>query len=171
MRCFLNCCYACVDRVSLSVSFADSVLLAWVLTNALLAAAITTTNSKASDGGANKAVNGYMAFLLASVAGLARAFLSLILIVIFADLIPIYSHSLCRIDDVYGHSTLRWRVNEKWTSIELYTPEPGLLYRPLGGRTSFQETKFCTNDDLMMCIYFEMRAVDVMGSGLWTASV
>ncbi|KAF4621803.1 hypothetical protein D9613_012089 [Agrocybe pediades] len=52
-------------------SFRTNVLLAWVLTNALLGAAITTTNSKASDGGANKTVNGYMAFLLASVAGLA----------------------------------------------------------------------------------------------------
>ena len=54
--------------------FSCSVLLAWVLSNSLLAAAITSTNSKASDGGANKAVTGYMAFLLASVAGLACEF-------------------------------------------------------------------------------------------------
>ncbi|KDR77594.1 hypothetical protein GALMADRAFT_65539 [Galerina marginata CBS 339.88] len=52
-------------------SFRTNVLLAWVLTNSLLGAAITTTNEKAANGGANKAVNGYMAFLLASVAGLA----------------------------------------------------------------------------------------------------
>ncbi|KIM36553.1 glycosyltransferase family 2 protein [Hebeloma cylindrosporum] len=52
-------------------SFRTNVLLAWVLTNGLLAAAITSTNTKASSGGANKAVNGYMTFLLASVAGLA----------------------------------------------------------------------------------------------------
>jgi len=48
-----------------------SVLLAWVLTNALLGAAITSTNEKATDAGANKAVSGYMTFLLYSVAGLA----------------------------------------------------------------------------------------------------
>ncbi|PPQ85223.1 hypothetical protein CVT25_009840, partial [Psilocybe cyanescens] len=52
-------------------SFRTNVLLAWVLTNGLLGAAITSTNAKASNGGANKAVNGYMSFLLASVAGLA----------------------------------------------------------------------------------------------------
>ena len=53
------------------MNLVNSVLLAWVLSNGLLAAAITSTNAKASSGGANKAVNGYMAFLLASVAGLA----------------------------------------------------------------------------------------------------
>jgi len=52
-------------------SFRTNVLLAWVLTNALLGAAITSTNDKASDAGANKAVAGYMTFLLYSVAGLA----------------------------------------------------------------------------------------------------
>ncbi|KAF8959174.1 glycosyltransferase family 2 protein [Flammula alnicola] len=52
-------------------TFRTNVLLAWVLTNSLLAAAITSTNEKAATGGANKAVNGYMAFLLGSVAGLA----------------------------------------------------------------------------------------------------
>ncbi|KJA15623.1 glycosyltransferase family 2 protein [Hypholoma sublateritium FD-334 SS-4] len=52
-------------------SFRTNVLLAWVLTNALLAAAITSTNDSAEVSGANKAVNGYMGFLLASVAGLA----------------------------------------------------------------------------------------------------
>ncbi|KAF9034366.1 glycosyltransferase family 2 protein [Panaeolus papilionaceus] len=52
--------------------FRTNVLLAWVLTNGLLAAAITTTNSKATLlGGASKSVGGYMAFLLFSVAGLA----------------------------------------------------------------------------------------------------
>ena len=51
--------------------FLPSVLLAWVLTNALLAAAITSTNDSAATSGANKAVDGYMGFLLASVAGLA----------------------------------------------------------------------------------------------------
>jgi len=52
-------------------TFRTNVLLAWVLTNGLLAAAITLTNAKASTSGANTAVNGYMAFLLYSVAGLA----------------------------------------------------------------------------------------------------
>jgi len=47
---------------------AYSVLLAWTLSNGLLAAIITTTND---NGTANRAVNGYMAFLLFSVAGLA----------------------------------------------------------------------------------------------------
>ncbi|KAF5374183.1 hypothetical protein D9615_008867 [Tricholomella constricta] len=47
------------------------VLLAWTLSNALLAAAIVSTNNKAKDSGAKSAVNGYMAFLLFSVAGLA----------------------------------------------------------------------------------------------------
>lgn len=51
-----------------------SVLLAWVLTNALLGAAITSTNASAAVSGANSAVNGYMGFLLASVAGLACAY-------------------------------------------------------------------------------------------------
>jgi hypothetical protein len=46
-----------------------SVLLAWTLSNALLAAVITATNDLST---ANKAVNGYMVFLLYSVAGLAR---------------------------------------------------------------------------------------------------
>ena len=63
-----------------------SVLLAWVLSNSLLAAAITTTNSKVSDGGANNAVNGYMAFLLASVAGLACEFFSCPVIFFFTFL-------------------------------------------------------------------------------------
>ncbi|PPR01276.1 hypothetical protein CVT24_005953 [Panaeolus cyanescens] len=52
--------------------FRTNVLLAWVLTNGLLAAAITTTNTRANLlGSASKAVGGYMAFLLFSVAGLA----------------------------------------------------------------------------------------------------
>ncbi|KAJ3575497.1 hypothetical protein NP233_g1057 [Leucocoprinus birnbaumii] len=49
-------------------SFRTNVLLAWTLSNALLAAIITATNN---NGSANSAVNGYMAFLLFSVAGLA----------------------------------------------------------------------------------------------------
>ncbi|EKM75500.1 hypothetical protein AGABI1DRAFT_64444 [Agaricus bisporus var. burnettii JB137-S8] len=49
-------------------SFRTNVLLAWTLSNALLAAVITATNDVST---ANKAVNGYMAFLLYSVAGLA----------------------------------------------------------------------------------------------------
>ncbi|KAF9448778.1 glycosyltransferase family 2 protein [Macrolepiota fuliginosa MF-IS2] len=49
-------------------AFRTNVLLAWTLSNALLAAIITATNDNTS---ANSAVNGYMAFLLYSVAGLA----------------------------------------------------------------------------------------------------
>jgi len=51
--------------------FRTNVLLAWTLTNALLAAAIVAATGKASDRGATNTVNGYMAFLLYSVAGLA----------------------------------------------------------------------------------------------------
>ncbi|KAJ8521700.1 hypothetical protein ONZ45_g1634 [Pleurotus djamor] len=49
-------------------SFRTNVLLAWTLSNALLAALIVTTLNRDS---ANSAVKGYMAFLLYSVAGLA----------------------------------------------------------------------------------------------------
>jgi len=49
-------------------NFRTNVLLAWTLTNGLLAAAITSTAGKAD---AQKVVSGYMAFLLFSVAGLA----------------------------------------------------------------------------------------------------
>ncbi|RDB15269.1 Chitin synthase 4 [Hypsizygus marmoreus] len=51
--------------------FRTNVLLAWTLSNALLAAGIVTANGKAKETGATAAVNGYMAFLLFSVAGLA----------------------------------------------------------------------------------------------------
>lgn len=51
-------------------TFRTNVLLAWTLSNALLAAGILTTGS-ASAIGASKALNGYMAFILYSVAGLA----------------------------------------------------------------------------------------------------
>ena len=49
----------------------SSVLLAWVLTNSLLAASITSTNASGAGAGANAAVSGYMTFLLYSVALLA----------------------------------------------------------------------------------------------------
>jgi chitin synthase len=49
-------------------NFRTNVLLAWTLTNGLLAAAITSTSGS---GNAQKVVSGYMAFLLFSVAGLA----------------------------------------------------------------------------------------------------
>ncbi|KAF7351028.1 Chitin synthase [Mycena sanguinolenta] len=53
-------------------SFRTNVLLAWTLSNGLLAAAVATANDKgSSDLNAEHAVNGYMAFLLFSVAGLA----------------------------------------------------------------------------------------------------
>ncbi|OBZ71085.1 Chitin synthase 4 [Grifola frondosa] len=48
-----------------------SVLLSWTLSNALLAAVIVTATGKASEKGAHNTVNGYMAFILFSVAGLA----------------------------------------------------------------------------------------------------
>jgi len=86
-----------------------SVLLAWVLTNALLGAAITSTNDKATDAGANKAVSGYMTFLLYSVAGLAcELFFS-----IYERLVLtiIHSCSLCWIIGVHDHSSLCWRVS------------------------------------------------------------
>ncbi|GLB45336.1 putative chitin synthase [Lyophyllum shimeji] len=51
--------------------FRTNVLLAWTLSNALLAAGIVTATGKAKDTNANATVNGYMAFLLFSVAGLA----------------------------------------------------------------------------------------------------
>ncbi|KIP07919.1 glycosyltransferase family 2 protein [Phlebiopsis gigantea 11061_1 CR5-6] len=52
-------------------SFRTNVLLAWTLSNALLAAIIVTATGKASDKGAHNTVNGYLAFILFSVAGLA----------------------------------------------------------------------------------------------------
>ncbi|THU77602.1 glycosyltransferase family 2 protein [Dendrothele bispora CBS 962.96] len=52
-------------------SFRTNVLLAWTLSNGLLAAAIVSANDKAKESGANNSVKGYMAFLLFSVAGLA----------------------------------------------------------------------------------------------------
>ncbi|KII90552.1 glycosyltransferase family 2 protein [Plicaturopsis crispa FD-325 SS-3] len=47
------------------------VLLAWTLSNAILAAAIVESTPSGGDDSASKTVNGYMAFLLFSVAGLA----------------------------------------------------------------------------------------------------
>lgn len=51
--------------------FRTNVLLAWTLSNAALAVSITQATGRASDHGAQKTVNGYMAFVLFSVAGLA----------------------------------------------------------------------------------------------------
>jgi chitin synthase len=56
------------DEKRLRLRFLSSVLLAWTLSNALLAAVITATNDNST---ASSAVNGYMVFLLFSVAGLA----------------------------------------------------------------------------------------------------
>ncbi|KAJ8496271.1 hypothetical protein ONZ51_g1200 [Trametes cubensis] len=53
------------------ISAVEQVLLWWTLSNALLAAIIVTATGKASDKGAHNTVNGYMAFILFSVAGLA----------------------------------------------------------------------------------------------------
>jgi chitin synthase len=52
-------------------SFRTNVLLAWTLSNALLGAAIVTATGKAATKGSAATVNGYMAFILFSVAGLA----------------------------------------------------------------------------------------------------
>lgn len=52
-------------------SFRTNVLLAWTLSNGLLAAIIITATGKSSDMSAEKTVDGYMAFILFSVAGLA----------------------------------------------------------------------------------------------------
>ncbi|KAJ7747757.1 glycosyltransferase family 2 protein [Mycena metata] len=53
-------------------TFRTNVLLAWTLTNGLLGAAVATASAKgSSDVVASREVNGYMAFLLFSVAGLA----------------------------------------------------------------------------------------------------
>lgn len=51
--------------------FRTNVLLAWTLSNALLAAVILSATGDAGDKGANNTVNGYMSFVLFSVAGLA----------------------------------------------------------------------------------------------------
>ena len=89
--------------------WSHSVLLAWTLSNALLGAAIVQANGKAEDQGAQNSVKGYMAFLLFSVAGLACElffpFLCLCIDVLFSS-----SHSLYRLDDVHGHSVVRWRI-------------------------------------------------------------
>jgi len=52
-------------------TFRTNVLLAWTLSNAGLAAVITTTTGSAADKGASSTTSGYTAFLLFSVAGLA----------------------------------------------------------------------------------------------------
>jgi len=52
-------------------NFRTNVLMAWVLSNALLVAVILTTNGSAKTSGANKTVNGYLIFILYSVALLA----------------------------------------------------------------------------------------------------
>ena len=56
-------------------SFRTNVLMAWVLSNALLIAVVLTATGSAADKGANNTVNGYQIFILYSVVGLARAFL------------------------------------------------------------------------------------------------
>ncbi|KAF5366056.1 hypothetical protein D9758_006606 [Tetrapyrgos nigripes] len=55
----------------MSRTFRTNVLLAWTLSNGLLAAAVVSATSKAQDSSAGNAVKGYMTFLLYSVAGLA----------------------------------------------------------------------------------------------------
>jgi len=52
-------------------TFRTNVLMVWVLSNALLAAIVVEATPKAGSGGASTAVNGYMSFILFSVAGLA----------------------------------------------------------------------------------------------------
>ncbi|KAH9012182.1 glycosyltransferase family 2 protein [Lactarius pseudohatsudake] len=52
-------------------NFRTNVLLAWVLSNALLVAVILTTNGSAKTSGANSTVNGYLIFIMYSVALLA----------------------------------------------------------------------------------------------------
>ncbi|KAH9961842.1 glycosyltransferase family 2 protein [Russula compacta] len=52
-------------------NFRTNVLLSWVLSNALLVAVILTTNGNAQTSGANHTVNGYLIFILYSVAILA----------------------------------------------------------------------------------------------------
>ncbi len=92
-------------------SFVFSVLLAWTLTNALLAAVIITTNDNKT---ANKAVNGYMAFLLYSVAGLACKFHSLNLKYGIRQLTPgVFSREVCRVSNIYDCQTVCWRVNSE----------------------------------------------------------
>jgi len=51
--------------------FRTNVLLAWTLSNGLLGAVIVSTAASAKTSGAGAALNGYMAFILFSVAGLA----------------------------------------------------------------------------------------------------
>lgn len=86
-------------------------LLAWVLTNCLLAATITSTNAKASTAGASAAVSGYMAFLLYSVAFLAcmsfSSFCPWMAYVLFLN-----SRKVLRVDGVYHHSDVCWGVEE-----------------------------------------------------------
>ncbi|KAH8109773.1 glycosyltransferase family 2 protein [Phellopilus nigrolimitatus] len=52
-------------------AFRTRVLLFWTLSNGLLAAIVVSATGTAAQEGANKTVNGYMAFVLFSVAGLA----------------------------------------------------------------------------------------------------
>jgi len=52
-------------------SFRTNVLLVWTISNGLLAAIVITLTGKSADSSANKTVDGYLAFILFSVAGLA----------------------------------------------------------------------------------------------------
>lgn len=55
-------------------TFRTNVLLAWVLSNALLIAIILTTTGSAADKGASSTVNGYQIFILYAVVLLARTY-------------------------------------------------------------------------------------------------
>jgi len=92
-------------------SFRTNVLLAWTLSNGLLAAAVVFANAKAGESGANKSVQGYMTFLLYSVAGLACEFFSCFSFFgRVADNLFVSSREIHRVNVVHGHQAVCWRV-------------------------------------------------------------
>lgn len=75
---------------------------------------VSTATGKAADKGASATVNGYMAFLLFSVAGLACESLKRAPLHAPPDLPRLSSHPLHRIDDIHGYPSLCWRIREGW---------------------------------------------------------
>ena len=74
----------------------------------------STTNGNAQTSGANKTVNGYLIFILYSVALLARALSSSMRSWLFLMVaLLFFSCSLYRVDDVYDRPAVRRRVRSR----------------------------------------------------------
>jgi hypothetical protein len=79
----------------------------------------STTNGSAKTSGASHTVNGYLIFILYSVAVLACTS-SLFSNTSFFDLIFFFSCSLCGINAVHDHPDVRWRVRVDFVVAEVF---------------------------------------------------